>query len=943
PCSHLSRKLSLEPQETIFVKSVKEGSPAYYAGLNIGDRVLAVNGISVSDKSYQDVIRTILQSGHTLRLLVVPKDDDILQLAYEPQARDCKYTSSSSLTDSIRQPGLNKSSKHRYSSSDIVKGSAGESFDFGSSNSLRGACCEIRHSYPLSQWGQDGAELRDIQKTIGKPIVSQRKYQFESKREHTPPPVNDGSSQYKSEIEKIRTQARFSSIAMRKASFEQSPDRDPPGFGDDVAEHVQTPSGYSSPSMETVKPTEKVRLFSADKYNSGSLPQLDESSKTNFINGNKDNTSIRIFVSTDKNGGIMSSAPVSSRLNINQSAAVENVSKSTGLESFKDGRFASTPSIMGSSSISSSVGGGDSSSSSGLADSGVWVKSYLSSSELLDETDNATDQEGPAVKTPESSDKTNNSTVSVSTHRNSLEDQTNKLHRRTSYLMATARDRTNVVPLEETFSATQDAANLKQQGLGGTARRNSAVKLNKFFGEMIPSIAEGNEAKPVDHEESPEIIRKGPLSCKISAIEGKKCSDRTWKAVYAILRPTELFLTRDKEAGSASGNFEDQHIPLKACTVEFARDYAKKKKNVFRLCTQNECDYLFQTEDRGMMMCWIQGIKSVSETERTEKVKKQIPSPIEINIIPSSKTSPQMGQKSKKLSALSFKSKLTASPNMKRKKSNATEKDKDESFKKGWKDRIPMMKSLKKHSEDSSLLLSADQDIDTNKFQFGVPLEDCFPSPHNEFVPLIVELCTRIVEARGLEVVGVYRVPGNSAAVTALTEEFNRGIDSVNIDNEKLLDINVISSLLKSFFRKLPEPLIPTDMYERFIEANRYPDEDKRKLKIKRLLHLLPPHHNETLKRMAEHLNKVASYGHINKMDAKNLAIMFGPTLVRKKGDDTVSLVTDMSDQCRIVESIILHHDWFFSPWDQDSYIPMETTVETVPVDLGQNLSKDDD
>lgn len=56
--------------------------------------------------------------------------------------------------------------------------------------------------------------------------------------------------------------------------------------------------------------------------------------------------------------------------------------------------------------------------------------------------------------------------------------------------------------------------------------------------------------------------------------------------------------------------------------------------------------------------------------------------------------------------------------------------------------------------------------------------------------------------------VGVYRVPGNSAAINALTEEFNNGIDNVNIDNEKLLDINVISSLLKSFFRKLPEPLV---------------------------------------------------------------------------------------------------------------------------------------
>ena len=42
-------------------------------------------------------------------------------------------------------------------------------------------------------------------------------------------------------------------------------------------------------------------------------------------------------------------------------------------------------------------------------------------------------------------------------------------------------------------------------------------------------------------------------------------------------------------------------------------------------------------------------------------------------------------------------------------------------------------------------------------------------------------------------------------------------------------------------------------------------------------------------------------------MDAKNLAIMFGPTLIRKVEDDTVSLVTDMSDQCRIIESIILH------------------------------------
>ena len=78
-----------------------------------------------------------------------------------------------------------------------------------------------------------------------------------------------------------------------------------------------------------------------------------------------------------------------------------------------------------------------------------------------------------------------------------------------------------------------------------------------------------------------------------------------------------------------------------------------------------------------------------------------------------------------------------------------------------------------------------------------------------QFVPLIVELCTQIVEAKGLEMTGVYRIPGNKAGVTLLQEEFNKGIEAMNRDLDKWSDVNVISSLLKSFFRELPEPLIP--------------------------------------------------------------------------------------------------------------------------------------
>ena len=46
-------------------------------------------------------------------------------------------------------------------------------------------------------------------------------------------------------------------------------------------------------------------------------------------------------------------------------------------------------------------------------------------------------------------------------------------------------------------------------------------------------------------------------------------------------------------------------------------------------------------------------------------------------------------------------------------------------------------------------------------------------------------------------------------------------------------------------------------------------------------------------------------------MEPKNLAIVFGPTVVRTSDENMVSMVKDMSDQCRIIETLI-HQVWFF-------------------------------
>ncbi|XP_023288714.1 rho GTPase-activating protein 23, partial [Orussus abietinus] len=68
-----------EPMDTIFVKQVRANSPAAEAGLRTGDRVVSVDGAPTRGEQYASVVQRIQQAGPWLRLLVVSKEDDILQ------------------------------------------------------------------------------------------------------------------------------------------------------------------------------------------------------------------------------------------------------------------------------------------------------------------------------------------------------------------------------------------------------------------------------------------------------------------------------------------------------------------------------------------------------------------------------------------------------------------------------------------------------------------------------------------------------------------------------------------------------------------------------------------------------------------------------------------------------------------------------------------------
>ena len=48
--------------------------------ISLGDRIVSVNGDSVIGKSYNQVVQLIKVTQLTLHLIVVPQEDDILQM-----------------------------------------------------------------------------------------------------------------------------------------------------------------------------------------------------------------------------------------------------------------------------------------------------------------------------------------------------------------------------------------------------------------------------------------------------------------------------------------------------------------------------------------------------------------------------------------------------------------------------------------------------------------------------------------------------------------------------------------------------------------------------------------------------------------------------------------------------------------------------------------------
>ncbi|KAJ3274004.1 Rho GTPase-activating protein 15 [Terramyces sp. JEL0728] len=163
---------------------------------------------------------------------------------------------------------------------------------------------------------------------------------------------------------------------------------------------------------------------------------------------------------------------------------------------------------------------------------------------------------------------------------------------------------------------------------------------------------------------------------------------------------------------------------------------------------------------------------------------------------------------------------------------------------------------------------------------FGVELS-CIMK--NQEVPFFITSCIEAVEAKGLEYEGIYRKSGPMSQINTLFSAFNKGEHRSLNNPDDPFDITAITSILKKFFRDMPDPLIPSRFYKDLTECMKLPIGNVRDSAIKTLVGQLPPENHLVLSYLINHLAKVQLYAEKNLMTASNLGVVFGPTILRQQ------------------------------------------------------------
>nr|XP_023020766.1 unconventional myosin-IXa-like [Leptinotarsa decemlineata] len=188
-----------------------------------------------------------------------------------------------------------------------------------------------------------------------------------------------------------------------------------------------------------------------------------------------------------------------------------------------------------------------------------------------------------------------------------------------------------------------------------------------------------------------------------------------------------------------------------------------------------------------------------------------------------------------------------------------------------------------------------------SKRVFGVSLVTLLKDESK--IPPVIERLLSTIELFGLYTEGIYRKSGVSSKIKELKNKMDEHPDDVDFERYQ---VHVLASVLKSFLREMPEPLLTFECYENFITAANLDVESDRVTTLYDILKKLPPPNYDLMERLMFHLARIALHEETNRMSAASLAIVFAPCVLRtNKLVPAQESLIDIGSQTQCIETII--------------------------------------
>ncbi len=195
----------------------------------------------------------------------------------------------------------------------------------------------------------------------------------------------------------------------------------------------------------------------------------------------------------------------------------------------------------------------------------------------------------------------------------------------------------------------------------------------------------------------------------------------------------------------------------------------------------------------------------------------------------------------------------------------------------------------------------------------------------------VIDFCLGFLEKHNvLELEGIYRISGNSDTVRHVWAAFCLGhFDYLDWQDTAGEIAHVVTGACKLYLRELEVPLLPWDTHQKFLACETITDPAVKLATVKELVGNLNAVSQHTLRRLMYHLWDVAGFEKVNRMSPNNLAIVFGPTIMRPEVQDLAEMLSNATkvDLCTYM---ILQREQLFA---LDTLKPMtERTLGPMPV-----------